>query len=135
MPHKRRTKKQQEANSVSVIQRSTDAKRELAIRLLEGKGMQKNEEKAVALLAECVAHRDIHAMLTLGKCYAHGKGVEPDSERAKTLICNAAKKGNKEAQALMDLMNRRGRVSELSVYSLLIPRHWCLFVVFMFIID
>ena len=110
MPHKRRTKKQQEANSVSVIQRSTDAKRELAIRLLEGKGMQKNEEKAVALLAECVAHRDIHAMLTLGKCYAHGKGVEPDSERAKTLICNAAKKGNKEAFLLAQMIHEyKGR--------------------------
>lgn len=93
-----------------MIQRSTDAKRELAITLLEGKGVQKNEEKAVALLADCVAHGDLHAMLMLGKCYAHGKGVEQNSERAKTLICKAAKKGNKEAFLLAQMIHEyKGR--------------------------
>ena len=107
---------------------------ELAKTLIEEYGAMR-QEKVFSLLENCVALGNGAAMLLLAKCCLDGIGTEKDLKRAKELISESAKKGNKEAQALMDLMNRRGRVSELSVYSLLIPRHWCLFVVFMFIID
>lgn len=107
---------------------------ELAKTLIEGDDAM-SPEKVISFLENCVALGSGAAMLLLAKCCVDGIGTEKDLKRAKDLISESAKKGNKEAQALMDLMNRRGRVSELSVHSLLIPRHWCLFVVFMFIID
>ena len=41
------------------------AKREMARRLLEGDGVDKDEAKAVSLLEDCVAHGDADAMVTL----------------------------------------------------------------------
>ena len=81
-----------------------DAKRELAIRLMEGNGVPQNHPKAVALLEDCVALGDTDSMLMLAKCCALGHGMEQDVERAESLICEAANKGNEEAQCLMRLM-------------------------------
>ena len=85
---------------VLVGQGDMDAKRELAIRLMEGNGVPQNHPKAVALLEDCVALGDTEAMLMLAKCYAYGHGMERDAERAESLISGAANKGNKEALCL-----------------------------------
>ena len=90
---------------VLVTQGDMDAKRELAIRLMEGKGVPQNHSKAVALLEDCVALGDADAMLILAKCCAFGHGMEQDVERAESLISEAANKGNKEALCLMKLIN------------------------------
>ena len=90
---------------VLVGQGDMDAKRELAIRLMEGNGVPQNHPKAVALLEDCVALGDTDAMLMLAKCCAFGHGMERDAERAESLICEAAKKGNHEAVCLMKLIN------------------------------
>ena len=82
-----------------------DAKRELAIRLMEGNGVPQNHPKAVALLEDCVALGDAEAMFMLAKCCAFGRGMEHDVERAESLICEAANKGNGEAWRLMRLIN------------------------------
>ena len=95
------TKKQR----VLVGQGDMDAKRELAIRLIEGNGVPQNHPKAVALLEDCVALGDTDTMLILAKCCAHGHEMEYDGERAESLICEATNKGNKEAMCLMDLIN------------------------------
>ena len=87
------------------------AKRELAIRLMEGNGVPQNHQKAVALLEDCAALGDAEAMLTLAKCYSFGHGMEHDMERAKSLISEAAKKGNHEAMCLMWLINWKGKCS------------------------
>ena len=81
-----------------------DAKRELAIRLMEGNGVPQNHPKAVALLEDCVALGDADAMLMLAKCCAFGYGMEHDSERAESLISEAANKGNHEALCLKGLI-------------------------------
>ena len=86
-------------------QGDTDAKRELARRLIEGKGVPQNHTKAVALLEDCVALGDAEAMLTLAKCCAFGRGMEHNAERAESLICEAANKRNHEALSLMELIN------------------------------
>ena len=86
-------------------QGDTDAKRELAIRLMEGNGVPQNHPKAVALLEDCVALGDTEAMLMLAKCCALGYGMEHNAERAESLICEAANKGNEEAACLMGIIN------------------------------
>ena len=90
---------------VLVGQGDMDAKRELAIRLMEGNGVPQNHPKAVALLEDCVALGDAESMLMLAKCCAFGHGMEHNAERAESLICEAANKGNEEAQCLMELIN------------------------------
>ena len=90
---------------VVVEQGNMDAKRELAIRLMEGNGAPQNHPKAVALLEDCVTLGDADSMLILTKCCAFGHGMEKDAKRAESLICEAANKGNDEAQCLMELIN------------------------------
>ena len=90
---------------VLVAQGDMDAKRELAIRLMEGNGVPQNHPKAVALLEDCVALGDTDAMLMLAKCCAFGVGMEHNAEHAESLISEAASKGNEEALSLMELIN------------------------------
>ena len=78
-----------------------EAQKELARRLLEGDGVDKDEAKAVSLLEDCVAHGDTVAMVMLAKCCAFARGMEYNAERAKALVSDAADKGNDEAQYLM----------------------------------
>ena len=89
---------------VVVAQGDMDAKRELAIRLMEGNGVPQNHPKAVALLEDCVALGDTEAMLMLVNCYTLALGMEHNAERAESLISEAANKGNEEALCLMRLM-------------------------------
>ena len=55
----------------------------------------------MTLLEDCVTLGDTDAMLVLAQCCAFGQGIEHDVERAESLICEAADKGNDEAQCLM----------------------------------
>ena len=80
-------------------------KREMARRLLEGDGVDKDETKAVSLLEDCVAHGDADAMLVLAKCCALGRDMEHNAERAEALVSEAAEKGNDEARFLLRLIN------------------------------
>ena len=82
-------------------------KREMARRLLEGDGVDKDEAKAVSLLEDCVTRGDTDAMVMLAKCCALGRGMEHDAERAEALVSDAAKKGNHEARILLQLINDR----------------------------
>ena len=91
---------------VPVGQGDKDAKRELAIRLIEGNGVPQNHPKAVALLEDCVTLGDADAMVMLAKCCALGRGMEHNAERAESLISEAAKKGNDEAWCLKGLTNK-----------------------------
>ena len=94
----------------SGIQGDLKAKRDMARRLLEGDGVDKDEAKAVSLLEDCVDHDDAYAMVMLAKCCALGRGIEHNAERAETLVSDAAKKGNDEARFLLQLINNlRGK--------------------------
>ena len=81
------------------------AKREMARRLLEGDGVDKDKAKAVSLLEDCVAHGDAVAMVMLAKCCALGHGMEHNAGRAEALVSEAAEKGNDEARILLQLIN------------------------------
>ena len=80
-------------------------KRELARRLLEGDGVDKDETKAVSLLEDCVILDDPFAMVMFAKCCALGRGTEHNAERAEALVSDAAEKGNDEAHILLQLIN------------------------------
>ena len=106
---------------VLVTQGDMDAKRELAIRLIEGNGVPQNHPKAVALLEDCVALGDAEAMLMLAKCCALGHGMEQDVERAESLICEAAKNGNYEALCLMKHMDNCQGEKMINLMGLFCP--------------
>ena len=89
----------------SGIQGDLKAKRDMARRLLEGDGVDKDEAKAVSLLGDCVAHGDTDAMVMLAKCCALARGMEYNAERAEALVSDAAEKGNHEARILLQLIN------------------------------
>ena len=89
----------------SVTQEGVVAKREMARRLLEGDGVDKDEAKAVSLLEDCVAHGDTDVMVMFAKCCALARGMEHNAERAEALVSEAAKKGNHEARILFQLIN------------------------------
>lgn len=73
------------------------AKKELARRLMEGDGTDKDEAAAAKWLEDCAAHGDAEAMVMLAKCCALGCGKKQSGEQAEALISEAAKKGNAEA--------------------------------------
>ena len=77
----------------------------MAMRLMEGDGVDKDDAKAVSLLEDCVAHGDADAMVLLAICCALGRGIEHSAERAEALVSEAAKKGNDEARVLLQLIN------------------------------
>ena len=89
----------------SATQGDMEAKREMAMRLMEGDGVDKDEAKAVSLLEDCVARGDADAMVLLAICCALGRGIEHNAERAEALVSEAAKKGNDEARVLLQLIN------------------------------
>ena len=80
----------------SATQGGMEAKREMARRLMEGDGVDKDEAKAVSLLEDCVAHGDADAMVMLAKCCALGCGMGHDAERAEC-VCVCEKKGEKQS--------------------------------------
>ena len=82
-----------------------EAKREMARRVLNGDGVDKDEAKAVSILEDCVDHGDTDAMVMLAKCCALARGMEHNTERAEALLSDAAQKGNEEARALMEFIN------------------------------
>ena len=88
-----------------VVKGDSKAKAELARRLLEGEGVNKDEAKAVSLLEDCVAHGDADATVMLAKCCALGRGIGHNAERAEALVSEAAKGKNKEASSLNMLIN------------------------------
>ena len=90
---------------MSAKQGDIEAKREMARRLLEGDGVDKDEAKAVSLLEDCVALGYADAMVMLAKCCALGRGMKHNAERAEALVSEAAEKGNDEARILMELIN------------------------------
>lgn len=82
------------------------AKKELARRLLDGEGAEKNGERALRLLEECIALGDAEAMMTLAKCCGLGYGMIQNVKRTRELISQSAKKRNLESQLLMRLIKK-----------------------------
>ena len=116
-------KKKPRTQSATVLERPApkggkETKKALAKRLLEGDGVEKNEEQAVSLLEECVARGDAVSMLTLARCCAFGRGTRQDAMRAEELLSGAAAKGNKEAQSFLELIHEWKGLDEVDLKGL-----------------
>ena len=80
--------------------------------------MKMNREEIVSLLEDRANRGDSDAMLLLGRCYALGSGVRYDSERAEQLISASSKKGNIEAQTIMELIKSWKKDEKVQLCSL-----------------
>ena len=118
MEEKRQRTQSVEDLEVLVSQGHVKAKIELAKRLMEGEGVDKNEPRAVDLLEDCVAFGDAYSMLRLAKCCALGCGIAQNGVRAETLVTESAKKENKEAQTLMEIINDCKEKETISLFGL-----------------
>ena len=58
------------------------AKTNIAIALLEGKYLPKDEQKAIVLLSDAAKGNDYRALFELGYCYECGIGVGKDLNKA-----------------------------------------------------
>ena len=120
MPPKKRTRKEETGTMKKQLEHvQEEDKKEVARRLLMGDGVEKDEAKAVSLLEECVSHGDADAMMMLAECCAYGRGIEEDKERAETLVSQSAVKRNKEAKAVMKLINKWKGETEVDLTRLL----------------
>ena len=90
---------------VSAVKGQRGAKRELAKRFMEGKGVQRNLLLSLAHLEDCVADCDTDAMMMLAECCALGRGTGQNRMRAERLITWAAMKGNSHAKRLIDSLS------------------------------
>lgn len=66
----------------SCMKGSEIAKTNIAIALLEGKYLPKDEQKAIVLLSDAAKGNDYRALFELGYCYEYGIGVEKDLNKA-----------------------------------------------------
>lgn len=87
---------------------------QLARAYFRGQGVEKNEEKAVALLREAAGAGNLEAMDSLGFLYSQGQGVTKDEEIAAEWFRKAADAGSPSAQLNLGLMLRQGKSIPLS---------------------
>ena len=108
----------------SVEQKGIEAKKELAKRLMEGEGVEKNDEKAVLLLEECVTLGDADAMFMLGKCCALGRGTKKSAHRAGVLITESVKRGIVQGESLYWLMMKCIGSTKVDISGLCRPNEY-----------
>jgi len=82
---------------------------ELAMRLLEGRNIAKDPDRAVALLERAAQNGYVLAQYQLGLCLRDGIGVAPNDERALTWLRLAAETGEPRAEYELGQMYVRGR--------------------------
>ena len=69
--------------------------------LLFGRGVEKDPERALALLQQGCEMNDADCMVTLGQAFLNGDGVERDIDRARELLTKARDLGNETAEELL----------------------------------
>lgn len=84
---------------------------------VNGKEIDKNEG-TLSLLKFHAANGDAKAMRTLAECFALGREMKQDAERAERLVTESAKNGNDEAQRLLKLINEHKRKGRIAVFSM-----------------
>ena len=57
--------------------------------MLNGRGMEKNEEQAVAIFKQLARQKHTHALWMLGQCYLKGQGIKQNKQKADEIICSA----------------------------------------------
>lgn len=80
---------------------SSDAMVLLAALHMEGRGVPRDQQKAIALFRQAAAMQNADAMYRLGICYEHGAGVPQDMAEAYTWFRKAASYGHEEALRIL----------------------------------
>ena len=78
-----------------------DAQYKLALRLLEGRGYEKDDAKASELFLKAALRGHVDAMFALGRLWAQGPDGIRDTGRAKIWLAKAASAGRPEAETLL----------------------------------
>ena len=75
----------------------------------KGRGVEENDEKAVAWYSKAAAQGYHKAQYELGKCYKNGEGVKKDRKKAVELFMKAARQDNAEAQYALGKSYLKGK--------------------------
>ena len=67
-----------------------------------GKGVAKDQRKAVEIYKDLVNKNYVYGYTNLALCYLHGYGVEKDAKKAKEYLEQAANMGSQEALDIME---------------------------------
>ena len=86
-----------------------DAQYNLGVMYAKGRGVERNEAKAVELLTLAADKGDANAQLNLGIMYAKGRGVDKDEVKAFQLWERAAEQGHASAQSQVYIYDRKDR--------------------------
>lgn len=81
---------------------------ELAIRLLEGRGVAKDPDRAVSLLERAAGNGYVPAQYQLGMCLREGIGIPRNEQRAITWLRLAAEAGEPRAEYELGMMYVHG---------------------------
>lgn len=78
--------------------------------LLNGRGVPADIGRGLVLITQAATAGITGAKVTLAKCYLQGLGVSPSREKARSLLQEAAAKGDEEAVVLLQKLGERGEV-------------------------
>jgi len=87
-----------------------DSKYELALCYEKGKGVDKDEAKAIQMYIEVLNHDKDHAdaLNQLGMMYIDGRGVEKNEEEGVTMLYRAVEHGNQRAEINLGICFEQG---------------------------
>jgi len=71
---------------------------------MEGRGVQRNPDKAVKLYIQASNENNADAMLRLGKASLSGEGMVKSANNAKKWLRKASARGNEEAKSLLETL-------------------------------
>jgi hypothetical protein len=80
----------------------SDAQCDLGIMYLEGKGVEKNEKKAVDYFQKAAEQGHADAQLNLAVSYENGEGIAKDMTKAIIWYCKAVEQGDADAQIQLE---------------------------------
>ncbi len=92
---------------------NVQAKTHLAgLYMVGGRGIKKDEKKAVTLYSEAANFKDPGARFSLACCFRDGKGVEKNLDNAIHWFKKSAAQGNEAAQKVVESYKAEGLIKE-----------------------
>jgi TPR repeat protein len=81
----------------AVLNDSNEARYQLAVRLTQGKGIEKDPERVVELYSQAAGDGHVPSMYGLGACFQNGYGIEQNEEEAICWLTAAANQNYADA--------------------------------------
>lgn len=86
---------------------------ELAVKFIKGEGVEKDVDKATALLTEAAAAGHIKAQYNLGVMYLNGIGTGKDIDKATDCFKQAANQGHEQARHALEKICKTLSITEI----------------------